>query len=130
VGERVSGQVGEWVSFAFRGWGVGSESPPVQGYLAHKKQPPPPKGFHRALWALGLEVGSERPLARHVRTGSWMGPPQGKKAPRVGPTFFVILSGLEVGVWGLRAHPDRGTSLRRNSPTPQGFHRALGIVLP
>jgi len=26
------------------------------------------------------------------RTGSWMGPPQGKRAPRVGPASIVILA--------------------------------------
>ena len=28
----------------------------VQGYLAHKNQPPPPQGFHRALGLVVLKV--------------------------------------------------------------------------
>ena len=81
----------------------------LQGYLAHKK-PPSPQDFHRAL-GIGLLQGpsgrrflvSEVPLygcptaciSRRAptypsgsqavpRTGSWTGPPRGKRAPRVG----------------------------------------------
>ena len=34
-----------------------------------------------------------------------------------------------MGTAGMRKHPHRGTSLIKNSPHPQGVHRALGIVL-
>ena len=37
----------------------------------------------------GFGIGSEPPP---VRTGSWMGPPQEKRAPRVGPISIVILA--------------------------------------
>ena len=34
---------------------------------------------------------------------------------------------VQRGEWGVGV--DRGTTLMRNSPPPQGFHRALGIGL-
>ena len=67
-----------------------------------------------------------------VRTGSWMGPPQGKRAPRVGPISIVILTekqragghppqGPDVTVAGCRGQecpPPTLSLLLSHSPTP------------
>jgi len=47
----------------------------------------------RALFATTHRAGgSGSGTLMRVRTGSWMGPPQGKRAPRVGPICIVILA--------------------------------------
>jgi len=37
-------------------------------------------------------AGQKSRKTQTVRTGSWMGPPQGKRAPRVGPISIVIIA--------------------------------------
>jgi len=95
-----------------------SHSLTLQGYLAHKKTPPPrtlclgayggPGGLAFS-YARGTPVPPSHPLTvspshpltsppshpltLHVRTGSWMGPPQGERAPRAGPICIVIPAG-------------------------------------
>ena len=86
-----------------------------------------------------------------VRTGSWTGPPQGERAPRVEISGRVIsekrcrlrakrehvkrLYGLIPARQGQNLGltvfcvPYRGTSLMRNNPPPLGHHKALDIVL-
>ena len=49
-----------------------------------------PQGYEDRV--LDGPASGERGPKSIVRTGSWMGPPEGERAPRVGPISIVILA--------------------------------------
>ena len=60
----------------------------VFGYVMVKLMVKPTPGFWTASWQKKKRTRPEmsrKSPGPHVRTGSWMGPPQRKRAPRVGP---------------------------------------------